>query len=344
MDKTLESGILLVEEKQETLNRMKIILEERMYSVSATRDLHEATDIANNKSPRLILINADMRGGRGMEKAKDFKTNSKTKDIPVIILTTPYKTKEFIEDCMKMGADGIIFVPFDEMDFLVKVHVGIRIKNLVEEIKHDEERILKIEEDTKEIREKEGEYKSRIKELEDKLYRERITDELTGLYNRREFMRQLEAMIFEAVRYEEPIVLFLYDIDHLNTIEKEYGSEAAEVLLKGFSEIVKKHSRIEDVCGRYGGDKFIVAYKRMRYDFIDPIAKRILNDIQNAEVTYNDINIKFSASLGISCNIYHSTHRFEDREEALHEVFLALRNAKRRGSGQIFTHPIVKKE
>jgi diguanylate cyclase (GGDEF)-like protein len=149
--------------------------------------------------------------------------------------------------------------------------------------------------------------------------------------------------VYEAVRFQESVVLFLYDIDHLKTINREFGFDTGDEVLRRFSDIVRPFSRREDVLARFGDDEFIVAYKRMREDFIDPIANRLKEAVEACEIDWHGMRITFTASIGISCNKYTRSYRFENPEEPLSEALLALRNAKRRGAGSVYIHPLMKK-
>lgn len=337
-------GILLIEEKPETLERMQNILTEKLYIVFATRDSREGMEMANELSPDLILLNADIRHGRGIQMAKELKSQEKTKDIPLILLTTPYKPRAFIEEGVSIGADGFIFVPFDEIDFITKINIGMRIKSYIDLAYEKDREIASIKEELEEIKMREEMTSNQLNALEEWVEKERTRDILTGLYNSREFLNRLNTMVAECIRYEEPIVIFLYEFDHMQVIRENFGMKAMEKTILSFVKILKKHSRAEDIVARMEDNIFLVAYKRMRYDFIETLAERLQNEIGEDGVDEGDLRISYTATLGISCNIYTKDYRIENIEDELKESQIALRNAKRRGSGSIFIHPIVKKK
>lgn len=335
--------VLVIEQRRETLERIVRILKDMHHEVETFTDGREGSEAVQTYKPDLILIDADINQGLGLKIAERMKREEATMLIPVILLTTPYKPKEFIEGAMAARIDGFLFLPFDEVDFHTKVHVGMRLKAYADETILQRE---KIEELTDTIAERDEELRAgndRNSELEKELAHERSTDALTALFNRSEFLKRLEALVFESVRFEESIVLFLYDIDHLNIINREFGRDIGDAVLLELSRIVKEHCRKEDIIGRFGDDEFIVAYKRMREDFIEPIAERLRNAIEACEITVGELRVKFTACVGISCNKYFKSYRFDDIEEPVEEALIAVRNAKRRGGGSVYIHPLIKK-
>lgn len=339
----MPNGIVIIEHRRETVERMQTLLTDEHYIVTATIEADKGMQIIEQEQPDLILLDADIMQGRGMSMAEEFKSNPETSDIPVILITTPYKSKEFIEQGIKQHVDGFIFIPFDENDFLGKVSVGIKIRELNLQkralINKGDERKGRIKELENELAKRDN----KIRMLENIVDEERTRDILTGLFNRKEFLSRLEMMVYECIRYEETLALYLYDIDHLDVINNEFGEVAGNQILNAFAAIVRKHSRTEDVVARFGPDEFIVAYKRMREDFVEVTAKRIKSEIEACELEYRGIVIKFTACLGISCNHYYKSHRLEAREDLVHEAQIALRNAKRRGAGSYFIHPSTRK-
>jgi len=96
-------------------------------------------------------------------------------------------------------------------------------------------------------------------ELLSKIQALSITDELTGLYNRRGFFQfsyaRLPALSRETSRM--PFVMFL-DMDGLKNINDTYGHSEGDVAIAAFAKVLKDALREEDIIGRIGGDEFVV--------------------------------------------------------------------------------------
>ena len=99
------------------------------------------------------------------------------------------------------------------------------------------------------------------RELTDELTRVRLlslTDELTGLPNRRAFMRRLEDEVARVQRYGFPLSFVLMDLDHFKTVNDEHGHAAGDEVLRVYSKNILSIFRHHDMVARYGGEEFAV--------------------------------------------------------------------------------------
>ncbi len=99
------------------------------------------------------------------------------------------------------------------------------------------------------------------RELSDELTRVRLlslTDELTGLPNRRAFMRRLEDEVARVQRYGFPLSFVLIDLDHFKSINDDYGHAAGDEVLRVYSKNILSIFRHHDMVARYGGEEFAV--------------------------------------------------------------------------------------
>ncbi|HAJ91492.1 MAG TPA: hypothetical protein DCO71_02530 [Gammaproteobacteria bacterium] len=104
-------------------------------------------------------------------------------------------------------------------------------------------------------------FESDSRELTDELTRVRLlslTDELTGLPNRRAFMRRMEDEVARVQRYGFPLSFILIDMDHFKAVNDEYGHAAGDEVLRVYSKNVLSIFRHHDMVARYGGEEFAV--------------------------------------------------------------------------------------
>jgi len=85
-----------------------------------------------------------------------------------------------------------------------------------------------------------------------------ITDELTGLYNRRGFMALAERQLKLARRSGRGMLLFVMDVDRLKQINDTFGHSEGDRALKRTAEVLEETFRDSDVVARLGGDEFAV--------------------------------------------------------------------------------------
>ena len=96
------------------------------------------------------------------------------------------------------------------------------------------------------------------KQMEDELRALSLTDELTGLYNRRGLITIAEKVIKVARRLKKRVLLLYADLDDLKVINDNYGHKEGDYALIAAASIFKKSARESDVIARIGGDEFVI--------------------------------------------------------------------------------------
>ena len=126
-----------------------------------------------------------------------------------------------------------------------------------------------------------------------RLYEDSIEDELTGLYNRRGFLRLAK----DAIRFMDVPnyhILFI-DMDKMKLINDNHGHNMGDKALKEAAKILRASFREGDIISRYGGDEFIIFVSSMNDEALEKIKKRINNNI----IKFND-NTKSVYKLGLT--------------------------------------------
>lgn len=96
------------------------------------------------------------------------------------------------------------------------------------------------------------------KQLEEKLHGISISDELTGLLNRRGFTTLAQKQLELANRNRSRMTMFYIDVDNLKTVNDQYGHSVGDQIIIDMANILKKTFRSSDVIARMGGDEFVV--------------------------------------------------------------------------------------
>ncbi len=136
----------------------------------------------------------------------------------------------------------------------------------------------------------------RIKDINEKLRLLSITDELTGLYNRRRLYEEFDREIVSSERYKKSLSIILIDIDNFKSINDRYGHNIGDLVLKQFADILKSKLRSTDIIGRWGGEEFIVVCTNTSIPAVTILAKRLCKTIEEYDFDHID-NITFSAGV-----------------------------------------------
>ncbi len=163
-----------------------------------------------------------------------------------------------------------------------------------------------------------------------------ITDELTGLYNRKYLHHRLEAEMSRAKRYGTPLSCLLIDIDFFKTVNDMYGYDWGDVLLKKIAQMLEALIRKEDILTRYGDEEFILILPNTSEDNAYIFAERFRRDIEKME--FIPANEEERHPITISGGI--SSYPFlENVEENVNTIIRyaehALYAAKKHGKNQI---------
>ena len=163
-----------------------------------------------------------------------------------------------------------------------------------------------------------------------------ITDELTGLYNRKYLHHRLEAEMSRAKRYGTPLSCLLIDIDFFKTVNDMYGYDWGDVLLKKIAQMLEALIRKEDILTRYGDEEFILILPNTSEDNAYIFAERFRRDIEKME--FIPANEEERHPITISGGI--SSYPFlENVEENANTIIRyaehALYAAKKHGKNQI---------
>ncbi len=94
--------------------------------------------------------------------------------------------------------------------------------------------------------------------LNHRLQKLAITDDLTGLYNRRQAMHRLEEHWAMCARYQRPVAVILIDIDHFKQVNDIHGHPTGDLVLQGVADILRRCVRGTDIVSRVGGEEFLI--------------------------------------------------------------------------------------
>ncbi len=137
----------------------------------------------------------------------------------------------------------------------------------------------------------------RIAELE----RLSMTDELTGLLNRRGFQAEIKRTLAQADRYHERGVLVYVDLDAFKPINDTFGHPAGDAVLQRVAGIMSETVRDTDYIGRLGGDEFAVLLVRTSWRAGLQKAEAMERLLNDASVVWRKRMIVIRASLGFQC-------------------------------------------
>ncbi|PHR58556.1 MAG: hypothetical protein COA44_03710 [Arcobacter sp.] len=161
-----------------------------------------------------------------------------------------------------------------------------------------------------------------------------LRDPLTGINNRRYFVEFGETIFKLAKRNKEPLSLIMFDIDHLNSVNKKYGKKAGDNIVSLVSQSAEDHLRKSDIFARYAEDIFVILLPKTDETQARLVAQKIQDTLEAPSLkhktdAYYTISIGLSTLLEKDLLLRSMTLRADD----------ALLHAKENGRDSIFMNP-----
>jgi len=166
------------------------------------------------------------------------------------------------------------------------------------------------------------------------LYELATTDHLTGLWNRRHFLEQLELVLKSFQRHPVPTGLMMIDLDYFKTINDQYGHAGGDAVLQQFAGVIRTGLREMDILGRLGGEEFAVLMQGSSWPELQKAAERIRLTIEKHPFQWTGRPIHLTISIGL-------TQLLEgDRtiDQPLGRADQALYRAKNQGRNQVIVN------
>jgi diguanylate cyclase (GGDEF)-like protein/PAS domain S-box-containing protein/putative nucleotidyltransferase with HDIG domain len=157
-----------------------------------------------------------------------------------------------------------------------------------------------------------------------------ITDGLTGLYNHRFLQERFDFEYKRLRRYGGTLSLMIIDIDLFKGVNDTYGHQFGDFVLRELGRLLKAKSREVDICGRYGGEEFMII-TNLPGDEIMKYANKLHSAVENNLFSANGHNVHITVSIGIA--EYHN--EIKSKQELIERADRALYQAKKDGRNLI---------
>jgi diguanylate cyclase (GGDEF)-like protein len=160
-------------------------------------------------------------------------------------------------------------------------------------------------------------------ELHQKVQRQAVTDELTGLANHGRFQEVLGSEMEQVRRYHYPVGLIMLDLDNFKKINDTYGHQQGDLVLKSVARVLRETSREADSAARYGGEEMALVLPHTDLEGSYAIAERVRAAIGNLRIPRLDGagELRVTASLGVGATTDgHKDALIADTDAALYRA------------------------
>jgi diguanylate cyclase (GGDEF)-like protein len=328
--------IAVIDDDRYVLATLTATLQERFNVLSGT-NADEAQQLFQEHEIDIVLCDQRMPGRSGvqlLEWVKDHHPRT------IRLLMSGYAELEdavvAINHCQVFR---YLFKPWrpEELDRVMDdVSRTIELERSHEQLlRENHELIAQLEERVRQRTAEVGDANRRLEEMNSQLRNTNamleklaLTDELTGLPNRRAIEQVLQAELRRRVRYPSPIAVGLLDADHFHEVNVKHLHPGGDQVLIALARTMNLSIRGTDMVGRWGGEEFLVVAPVTNWEGAQSLAERIRTSVEEMRVPYQGQSIRITASLGFSIA---EGDTMVSSELLLHEAAAALMEAKSRG-------------
>jgi two-component system, cell cycle response regulator len=266
----------------------------------------EALQAFGDKHPEVVITDWSMPDLSGLELCQRIRRDFR-QHYAYIILVTSNSNKAQVIEGLSAGADDYLTKPFDPGELLARVGVGRRIIQLHLEVE------------------------AKNRQLEQLA----LTDPLTGLPNRRAIDLWVDSQLSSAARHDFPMWVVMADLDHFKKINDTYGHEAGDAVLKSFAAILKANTRRSNICGRLGGEEFVLILTHTNEEQTKIAVERIRKRFAMERFRFGQADVAVTATFGIAG---FSGNHAPEFNVLLARADTALYAAKNRGRNRMEVH------
>lgn len=248
--------ILVTDDDEFFANTIALVLRNEGMIVKTLNDPTNILDTMQEFPPDMLLLDVMMPGITGFDVCRKLRQVPRWRDLPIIFLTGQTGVEARVE-AFRCGGDDYLPKPVVNEELLTRVKVRI-------------------------------DRAAMLRERSDK-------DTITGLLLRRAFSEQLSAILAESERIKTNFSICLLDVDKFKLVNDTHGHLAGDRVLAGLGQLLARRFRVDDIRGRWGGEEFILAFKREKKETIHKAVNRVLEEFRGLEFE-SDSGVKFNCS------------------------------------------------
>ena len=233
----------------------------------------------------LVIVNATAKGFDGLRFAAAVRSDEATRHLPILAIVDVDERARLVK-ALEIGVNDILTKPIDPQELSARAKTQIKHKRYTDFLRDNLDQSLELA----------------------------VTDQLTGLHNRRYMVGQLAALVTRATHGGDPVAALMIDIDHFKKINDGFGHDVGDEVLREFAVRLASNVRAVDLPCRYGGEEFTVIMPDTRLEDAHRIAERIRRHVAGSpfRVLGGSELLTVTISIGVA-----ATTGEDDKPEAL---------------------------
>lgn len=297
--------VLIVDDHDRNCDRMSRALaaEHLPFSLSEVENLGAAA----GASLEIVIVSLGMRMLDPLKLIASLRGKDNSKFLPILAITDEGETDR-ARRALDLGASDIITRPVDLEELSARVRTLVKRKRFLAALR------------------------SRL----DQGFELAVTDQLTGLHNRRYMINRVRSFLQRAAMGGETHALALFDLDQFKGINDRYGHDIGDLVLQVFARTMTGNIRPSDLLARIGGEEFVLFMPDTGLAEASEIAGRLRRIFAETPIIIPHGGVRFTASvsIGVSANLPGE----ETEQKLLKRADLALYEAKAGGRNRVVVY------
>jgi two-component system cell cycle response regulator len=252
----------------------------------------------------LIIVNAAAKSFDGLRFAAQIRSDEATRNLPILAIVD-FDERPRLVKALEIGVNDVLPRPIDPQEMAARVKTQIRRKRYTDYLRENLDLSLELA----------------------------VTDQLTGLHNRRYMEGQLDALVRRAVAGgSDPVALLVIDIDHFKKINDSFGHAVGDEVLREFAVRLASNVRAIDLPVRFGGEEFVVVMPETELVDAHRIAERIRLHVAGSpfRVLDGEELLTVTISIGVAASL-----PTDDQAKLIKRADDAMYEAKAHGRNQV---------
>ncbi len=259
--------ILIVDTVARSSARMARILREAHHEVATFLEAGEIGAVDRGRID-LMVLSLSNQVFDPLKLCAHFNISAHTRAISIVVAFDPADRKRAAQalDC---GASDLIQMPVEEQELLARVRTQARRSRYIEILRERVDRGMELA----------------------------VIDQLTGLYNRRYMLNQVQQWMQRATTGGAPLSLVALDIDHFKQVNDTWGHHAGDLVLQELAARLKANVRPIDIVCRPGGEEFLVVMPETTGATASGVAERVRAAVAGAPFEVDGVPVALDITL-----------------------------------------------